>query len=436
MEENGKSICDKPVGKKRRIDPIASTSGAEKGNTYLPAITASPSPTTNSSPALVAQQGAIEISPSPNASNLPDPPPYGSKDYWERRYQSLKDDLGKLHEKTILDCASANNDEVKPDPFHAWYFNFEELAPLILPLILGEQVGDASESEDVIESDQHDDYQGDCDRKKARDDTESCGSNESDQDLDEDDADNDTQSQIIRTGLAQTGPIRVLEVGCGDVPLGRDLISSILELEAHVGVDASNVLREVVCLDYSENVIEAMTRDQKLRRGKSSKADSVTLKYQVADARQLPFEDDTFELLLEKGTLDAMLSDRDGNGAENCRKIVGECSRVVSPGGYIVIISHLNAHCQAGRDWLNDIVVPGLRRGARYEWSVEVHGNEADIPSDVCDDNSNDGDENHLEPTGPAVYIIQKGNLLPQLPVDLSEQDQPMPTIPLRFFSY
>jgi hypothetical protein len=85
-----------------------------------------------------------------------------------------------------------------------------------------------------------------------------------------------------------------------------------------------------------------------------------------------------------------------------------------------MVISHVNAHTQNGVDWLNNIVVPGLRKGAgRHQWSVEVHG----------EDIAEDQEEDETEGPGPAVYIIHKG--------DLEKSDNPdPPSISLRFLSY
>lgn len=92
-----------------------------------------------------------------------------------------------------------------------------------------------------------------------------------------------------------------------------------------------------------------------------------------------------------------------------------------------MIVSHINAHVQSGLDWLDNIVVPGLREGAgEHEWQVEVHGNSADIPEDE------ESDGGTPENPGPAVYIIQKG----QLRNGIQKTDNDPPTIPLRFFCY
>jgi Methyltransferase domain len=421
-------------------------------------------PTTPTTPTKSATAGGQEsLSLSTEAL-----PPYGSQDYWEQRYAPLQQRPHSCND----DDGKTNDDDDNPDPFHAWYFNFEELAPIILPLILGDRGSNDGESEDAGEEEEEEEEEqkqssssssskdrhvmqvrerkvfsggaitGQNVRHNTKGEIDPNDKFDCD-DFDEDeDGDDEMETPPFQPGLAHKRPISVMEVGCGDVPLGRDLLAAILELEAEASVDASNIIKKVVCLDYSKNVIEAMRDSQNRSHNHPGNANqsssSIPLTYEIADARNLPYNDATFDLILEKGTLDAMLSDRDGNGPSNCRKIIAECARVATEGGCIVVISHLNAHCQTGLQWLNDIVIPGLRLGApHFEWSLEVHGNEADIPSEE-EDNDEDGkldsNQEYPESPGPAVYIIRKGSVW--FKGEATPNDQDFPTIPLRFFSY
>ena len=100
-----------------------------------------------------------------------------------------------------------------------------------------------------------------------------------------------------------------------------------------------------------------------------------------------------------------------------------------------MVISHLNANSEEGLEWLERIVVPGLRSGAgQFHWQIEVHGGE---PSEKT---TSDEDETIL---GPAVYFIQKGDRFSthshshsQNEIDCDSSIEEQPTIPLRFFSY
>jgi hypothetical protein len=142
------------------------------------------------------------------------------------------------------------------------------------------------------------------------------------------------------------------------------------------------------------------------------------LQFEVADARELPYPDNSFHMVLEKGALDAMLSDRD-QGITHCVQIVSECARVTC--GCIMIISHLNAHTPPGLEWLEEVVMEGLKKYSVRPtsdvtaWEIEVHGN-ADMVSGE-EDEEEDKDETKgaaksnsypVGTTGPAVYVIHK----------------------------
>ena len=92
------------------------------------------------------------------------------------------------------------------------------------------------------------------------------------------------------------------------------------------------------------------------------------------------------------------------------------------------MISHLNAHVERGMKWLDDVVVPGLRKGdGRCEWEIEVHGNDEEPTTDY------DADEASSEGPGPAVYVIYKkrSKIEPK-----AFDDNNPPAISLRFHTY
>jgi len=140
------------------------------------------------------------------------------------------------------------------------------------------------------------------------------------------------------------------------------------------------------------------------------------------------FRSESFDLVLEKGTLDAMLSDTDV-GEAGCVAIVTECARILKTGGYLVVVSHLNAHTNDGLEWLEEVVVKGLRAsGNNATWEVEIHGNDGDDDEEPS--------QTPLNSPGPAVYIINK-RPPPEANENQQEGDVSAPsTIPLRFFSY
>jgi hypothetical protein len=268
-------------------------------------------------------------------------PPYGSQDYWEDRY--------RRHQK-----ASQKRDEGEdqPDPFHAWYFTYEELAPLILPLILGdadvENNGDGGNTSGRASMEQssplgaitaHGANAEVNDSNDAGDDLEhsddesakSENQDEAEDELEEVETcdEDDEEAPFRREGLAKGGPIEILEVGCGDVPLGMDILGGVIESSNAIQVSPGEVVKKIVCVDYSKAVIEALKIKQKTSTDKTA---TISLDFECEDARKLPYESGRFQLILEKGTMDAMLSEPDV-GPNNCRAIVAEMARLVAVRG-------------------------------------------------------------------------------------------------------
>ena len=369
-----------------------------------------------------------------------DAPQYGSKEYWEARYKSHLPDAdvqqvsrqsddtvgttntGNQEEKYVLDGIELSREAINAE--HAWYFTYDELRPLILPLILGgdcdEDVEDeydndgdswVEEEEIVVEEEEEEeeenDLEGKNDDKIVGKDGTACTENESELPI----------AQIS----PQDTPKKILEVGCGDVPLGAELASDILNMSKETGTAANLVVNEISCIDYSEIVVKTLIEKQK----KEDSSSTLQVSFDALDARDLPYAANTYDLVLEKGTLDAMLSDQK-EGIHNCIQIVKEMARVTNDGGSILIVSHLNANEAKGMGWLEDVVFNGLKEEFKerhdamanqpkaksesstieadntkeYVWSVEVHEGEGRVTK-------GDNDEEEIN-FGPAVYILRK----------------------------
>mmetsp|Transcript_12688 Transcript_12688/g.16960 ORF Transcript_12688/g.16960 Transcript_12688/m.16960 type:complete len:553 (+) Transcript_12688:111-1769(+) len=515
------------------------------------------------------------------------PPSYGSQDYWDERYKSHRrrrrsnNDEGtkeanksssspedKQQEQNEEENKPPNADEDIEDtlPGHAWYFSYDELRPLILPLILGrseEETFDGLMESGYVEVEDSDDTDimtnspGRKRRKTSHDEhkeqqpMKNATHEEHHHQLPQDHEEEKKEHSLLHTGEheeeengkkmqhkkgdnAKTNennspikhsdddserskhlPKQILEVGCGDVPLGLDLRNDLLKMQSDTGSDARLVINKIVCCDYSETVINILKENATAQTNESLSPSQATaaktaeteesgvsilsppsspssvldpsscleVDYIVADARELPYGNDEFHLVMEKGTLDAMLSDVK-MGVPNCVNIVSEMARVLIEDGYLVIVSHLNANTTQGLSWLDEVVVPGLRAGGGdATWEIEIHGSdgndgsdddedddEGEGDNDIIDDDDNDmgdgdgedtdededcvgqegeesanteydavGTKTLPSPLGPAVYIIRK---MPPLnrrdDIDLKdEKDTALPpTIPLRFFTY
>jgi Methyltransferase domain len=428
------------------------------------------------------------------------PPNYGSKEYWERRYDKNNDRTkNPLFSAITTSTASPallllpgeddddNVNDQDPAPLHSWYFTYEELRPILLPILLGGKDDDADdsdddESDDEQEEDHNDDHPGgdvvrETNDQKPHDErnvgfcgtgaTESMKSSADDDDDDvdddddgamghhkvadsrpttsasdaakeivdddcsassyvaeeeegdndemieeivevlaDDDDDDDDDARRNTPGLAKMGPVRVLEIGCGDVPLGVDLAKELLALQNDTGGSAEAIVQQILCTDFSETVI------RKLQQQPSPPYSNNALTFRTMDARAMDLPDASYELILDKGTLDAMLSDPN-DGVKNCVAIVAECARVMTAPGCIVLVSHLNAHTSNGVQWLHEVVFAGLKRHSRNAtFRVDVHGNDvAEESSSVSSDHP--GSDGVIKATanhsaGPAVYVIHK----------------------------
>lgn len=441
-------------------------------------------------------------------------PKYGTKEYWEARYKSHKSGVGLVAENaneanepsentSNADSKSNESSEANPSyvvdgvvltkeatkPGHEWYFSYDELRPLILPLILGNMDDDNESQEDCeeylledgedngdgwveVEEDQGDD---------GNDGEDTCedGNGESDDDGEstkcdneiaktdnvgeqprstnnrkepEDDEEASCQNDSLAGEPDAPRPKRVLEVGCGDAPIGTSLVSDLTSVPSDLtsdtpGFGALCVVEEVTCIDYSEIVIEGLIEKYKMEQeskqgattenGKQKQNDSqLHPTFKALDARSLPYESNTYDLIIDKGTLDAMLSDED-EGVKNCIQIVKEMARVTSSeGGAILIVSHLNANEKKGMGWLEDVVFRGLKdeflerqkftkekqkakkdeasaeegeEENEYVWSVEVHGGDGKFLDANGDEIEQDKVPDDAVPIyGPAVYILRK----------------------------
>ena len=108
---------------------------------------------------------------------------------------------------------------------------------------------------------------------------------------------------------------QILNLGCGNS-----------EFSEHMYADG---YRNIKNIDISHNVIKAMKERNK---------DKVGMVYEVMDVRDLKYEDNTFDLAVDKSTIDALLCGDDA--FINVAKMIKEVQRVLKVGGYYMIVSY------------------------------------------------------------------------------------------------
>jgi len=107
---------------------------------------------------------------------------------------------------------------------------------------------------------------------------------------------------------------RLLIVGCGHAPFSVDLIKDR-------GYDKNNIVN----MDFSPTVIKS----QKIRHPE--------FVWEIGDVRKLSYENNSFDIVLDKACADSLLECRDSKNELKC--MFQEYRRVVRPGGRIIVLT-------------------------------------------------------------------------------------------------
>ncbi|RWS13918.1 methyltransferase-like protein 13 isoform X1 [Dinothrombium tinctorium] len=116
---------------------------------------------------------------------------------------------------------------------------------------------------------------------------------------------------------------KVLNVGCGNSTLGHDLYV--------------NGIVNIVNIDLSDLVIKQMVK-------KYAASDNTGLQFVAMDVFDLKFDNQTFTVVLDKGTLDAIVADGSNETLMKVDKMFGEIDRVLKFMGRYICISLLQSH--------------------------------------------------------------------------------------------
>ncbi|CAI5448453.1 unnamed protein product [Caenorhabditis angaria] len=114
----------------------------------------------------------------------------------------------------------------------------------------------------------------------------------------------------------------ILQIGCGSSELATQLYD--------------NGYRNVHSIDVDQNVITKQLQKNKSRS---------TLTFEKADATNLPLKDESFPVVIDKGTYDALLPPNStAENQETVRKMFNEVNRVLTCGGRYIIVTLAQDH--------------------------------------------------------------------------------------------
>lgn len=147
----------------------------------------------------------------------------------------------------------------------------------------------------------------------------------------------------------------VLEIGCGDSPLLTGMLSA-----GHFG--------KLHAIDFSDTIVKKVIEDHP-----KSDDSSHRIEYLVMDARKLTYDSDSWDAIIDKGTMDAMLSDKK-TGLSNAKELISEAFRVVNKtAGKICLISHIKVDTPEYTDWMSECLIPVLEDHRSSIWKIEAH---------------------------------------------------------------
>ncbi|KAI0629369.1 S-adenosyl-L-methionine-dependent methyltransferase [Trametes polyzona] len=121
---------------------------------------------------------------------------------------------------------------------------------------------------------------------------------------------------------------RILMLGCGNSTLSQDMYD--------------DGYKKIVNTDYSGILIEKMRHKHEQSRPE--------MEWHEMDIRDLKFDDDSFDIAIDKGTMDAMMTakadvwDPPEEVVQNCNREVDEVLRVLRKGGIFIYLTFGQPH--------------------------------------------------------------------------------------------
>jgi len=127
-------------------------------------------------------------------------------------------------------------------------------------------------------------------------------------------------SQILNSYITPSNTI--LNIGCGKSLLSEQMYDNGYEQQVNI--------------DFSEKVIAEMAERSKTKRPK--------MVYEVMDIFNMTYKDNSFDVILDKGALDALFPKDTTENCQNIRNLFKEIERILNEKGKYICISLLQPH--------------------------------------------------------------------------------------------
>lgn len=149
----------------------------------------------------------------------------------------------------------------------------------------------------------------------------------------------DEPPRLAPTQFPPREECRVLVLGCGNSALGEAMLKDGWT-GGIVNVDFSNIVIEQMKERYDESFYKQLEKSYKNVTGSGSTGPVKPMEFVCADVTTgLPFEDDSFNLVVCKGALDAILCSP--GSIANAKRMMHECCRLLcDEHGAMVVVSH------------------------------------------------------------------------------------------------
>ena len=161
---------------------------------------------------------------------------------------------------------------------------------------------------------------------------------------------------------------QILHVGCGNSKLSEEMLE--------------DGFLNSVNIDISQVVIKAM---QEKYRDKSS------MRFMHMDAKKLEFEEQTFDAIIDKGTLDSVLCGE--NSTAFTQKVISEANRVLAPGGVYIVVTYGQPPHR----------YPYLDK-PEFNWEITVH----QVPKPTIPTNPTISTDDRDQPNVHYLYVCKK----------------------------